>query len=499
MDQSHMSQQAEQPINQPEHRRTIPCWPALASILVFLLAALPLILTRYERGRGAFDQINYHEPAILRFAQQWPRPDLSDYLSATTPGYHLVLAAVARFASESTVPIRLVGALFTVALLWVLSRWLTARVGPAQAFLLTLCVGSSMYVFAAGVFILPDNAAWLGVLGVVLLALRPRFDRILLIGGGAALLALVLTRQSHLWAASALWTAAWLGPAVAATPTARAEITGLLTDPGVRVRRTLLMLAATLPALLAVAWFVRLWGGLTVPIYHDYMTGTNPATPAFVLAQVGVIAVFLAGFWLPAGLRLLRERPVILGLVLAASLATVLIPQTTYSIDDGRYSGLWNAVRRLPAIAGHTSVLLLALTPLGAIALASWLAGVGPRSRWIMLASLAGFVAAVTMTLNAWQRYHEPMLLLSTVLLSALCVSREPRTVVRPVVTAMRLAGPATLAAVLAALTAMTFVRAGPVGPPMETQDTIERPLRELWPQRWPRIEQQPPAASMPD
>ena len=481
-----------------------PRWPAFGAVFLFLGAALPLILTRYERGRGSFDQVHYHEPAILRFAEQWPRPDLSDYLSATTPGYHLTLAAVARYVSESTVLLRLAGASFTVGLLWVLARWLTPRIGPARAFVMTLAFASSMYVFAAGVFILPDNAAWLGVLAVLLIALRPRFDRVALIGGGAALLGLVLIRQSHLWAAAALWTAAWLGPTVAAAaPSPLAEVRGLFTSPAARVRRTLLMAIATLPALLAVAWFVRLWGGLTVPIYHDYMTGINPATPAFVLAQIGVFGVFLAGFWLPAGLSLVRERPGVVGLVLLASLTIVAVPATTYSVDDGRYSGLWNAVNRLPVIAGHTSPLLLVLTPVGAIALASWLAGVGPRSRWIMLAALAGFTAAVTATLNAWQRYHEPMLLLSTILMSGLCVAREPRHIVRPIVNALRLAGPGALAMVLIGLTAATFVRGRPPGPPMEKQDSVERPLRELWPQSWPRLDRlsptdPPPASESP-
>jgi len=61
------------------------------------------------RGRGAFDQLNYHEQVIRRFVEQWPAPDLSDYLSATTPGYHLALAAFAEYAGESAVALRLAG------------------------------------------------------------------------------------------------------------------------------------------------------------------------------------------------------------------------------------------------------------------------------------------------------------------------------------------------------------------------------------------------------
>ena len=43
---------------------------------------------------------------------QWPRPDLSDYLSATTPGYHLILTVVGRqFARRHGLGAKILGAL----------------------------------------------------------------------------------------------------------------------------------------------------------------------------------------------------------------------------------------------------------------------------------------------------------------------------------------------------------------------------------------------------
>ena len=188
-------------------------WPTLIVVGLFLLIAAPMIALQHDRGRGRFDQLNYHEPAVLRFAEQWPTPDVSDYLSATTPAYHLVLAVVARFVSPSPVALQATGALFTVGLLVVFTRWLSltltrGRQGVVTATLLGLSLIASLYVFSAGVYILPDNAAWLGVLGILLLALRPRADLGLYLGGGAILLALVLTRQSHLWALGVLFASA---------------------------------------------------------------------------------------------------------------------------------------------------------------------------------------------------------------------------------------------------------------------------------------------------
>jgi hypothetical protein len=467
----------------------------------FLLAAMPLILTQFERGRGRFDQINYHEPAILRFAEQLPRPDVSDYLSATTPGYHLVLAMIARLVSPSPVVLQSAGALFTGGLLALYTLWVARRAGALIGAVLGASVGVSIYVFSSGVFLLPDNAAWLGVLGVILIALRPRFDAATLIGGGAVLLGLVLTRQSHLWAAGVLWAAAWLGAEFRGRGGAFGEIAGLFEGFGARARRTVLVGLATVPAFLAVVWFVRLWGGLTVPIYHDYMQGTNAATPAIILAQIGVIAVFHAGFWWRSGWRLVRTKPVLLLGVLAAGLLLAVIPETTYSVEAGRYSGLWNISARAPDLFGRSNSLILILAPAGAGALAAWLNGVGARERWVLLGTLAGFTVAVSLTLNAWQRYHEPMLLMLAGVMSALVVRGEREEFGREeparragvpgvgVLGVARVVGPCVLALVLAGVTAQKFRSEAPVTTPIERQESVHRPLKELWPSRWERVE----------
>lgn len=472
-----------------------PWWPVLGVVGAFLAAALPMILGGSERGRGAFDQVHYHEPAVLRFAEQLPTPDVTDYLSATTPAYHLVLAAPARLVSDDPRLLRLVGAVFTVALLALLTRWLTPRVGPRTAFAMGLCLPASLYVFSAGAFVLPDNMAWTGVLGVLLIALRPRFDRVTLLGGGAVLLILVLTRQNHLWAAGPLLAGAWLGASFRPRSGPIEEIRSLFDGPSERLRRTGLMALCLLPAFAAVAAFAAVWGGLTVPIYHDYMQGVNPATPAFILAQIGVIGLFHAGYWLRPGAALLRERRGVLALAALAGLLLAAAPPTTYSVEAGRYSGLWNAVRAAPVLFGHSSVLLLALAPFGAVVLAAWLAGVGPRARWVVLGALFGFTLAVSATLNAWQRYHEPMLLITAALLSALCVVRErdapERAAPEPpaLLRHARLAGPLLLAALLGAVNLLEHRAAEPAGPPIEHKQGIERPLSDLWPDSWRRLE----------
>ncbi len=467
-----MSRGRHQPDSLPEPRRRRPGWtPALVLAALFALAAVPLIATGFDRGRGAFDDINYHAKVIATFAAQWPRggPDFADYLSMTTPGYHLVLAGVSVYISDARAVLQGAGMLFTLALLMLLARATARRAGDNTPTLPTLAVclpvACSLYVVNAGVWLLPDNAAWLGVLGVLLIALRPRVDKWTCIGGGLTLLALVFTRQVHLWAAAPLWVAAWLGSAQGHRPP---RILGEPT-PGASLARTAACVLCTIPAFAIVAYFARLWGGLCPPSFVNWVKPPNrptpysPAAPAFILALIGVASCFYAAHLAPGFVRLWRHARWVLVVAAVAGLALALIPPTSSSREDGRSSGLWAIAhilpiaKRSPAIAG--------LSCLGAVLLAAWCASVSLRDRLILIAALAGFAATQTVNPWVWQRYIEPLILILMALFAASAAAeaaphrddipshRSPR------LRALGVAGPFALAALLAANTARELVR----------------------------------------
>src|SRR5215218_6469406 len=192
--------------------RPRPELTAAALAALFLALAVPLILRFQGYTRATWDQDAYHLPTVVKFDREWPRPDFSDYPSATTPGYHLVLAAVRRVSGADHRALRVAAALFTAGLLATFGWSVGRRVGPWTAVAVGLPLACSAYVFSSGVWLLPDNAAWWGVLGMLMVALRPRADWRTYAGGGAILLAVVLVRQLHLWTAAVLVVAAWLGP-----------------------------------------------------------------------------------------------------------------------------------------------------------------------------------------------------------------------------------------------------------------------------------------------
>jgi hypothetical protein len=396
-------------------------------------------------GRGAYDQVAYHEPTIRAFATAWPALDYSAYRSATTPGYHTLLALWCRYLSCDSTGLRIAGALVTALLLGILAGSLTRRVGAMDAIILSLPFAASTYVFSSGVYLLPDNAGWLGVLVVLLLALGPWRGIRTLALGGLTLLLLVFTRQVHVWVLAPLCAAAWLGD----------ERPSTLAIALVRSRPRIIRLAcagaACLPALLLLAWFVHLWGGLTPPGVRDlHAQGVNLAGPAFVLALLAIATPFFGVAVLPNPSALWASHRRAFLLTIVAGVLVGALPPTSYDAAAGRWSGLWNGVQRLPTLADRSPV-MIALATAGAVSLLTWSLALATRDRWIVLVTLAGFVAAQSASFQLWQRYSEPFVLMVVGLMAAR-ISR-PAGEARLLLTGPRALAPLALALVLAAVT----------------------------------------------
>lgn len=463
------------------------------AVLVYLLAAVPLIVSGFNRGRGQFDQQFFHEPTIRSFASAWPAVDLSDYLSATTPGYHLVLAVVCRYLSDSLTVLKLAGAVFTIAWFWVLSAAVRARLnesggGALKTLILLLPLVCSMYALFAGVWLLPDNAGWLGVAVMLVLMLRRRWDWHSLIVGGIVMVLLVWMRQSHVWAAGLMWVAAWIGGTGERFSGRVDEESGVeaqrhrgiewVLQPTIpRIRRASMALLATLPAVLMLWWFYRLWGGSLInhnqELRSRHGTAPNYATPAFAMSLWAVFSVFFGAWVWPGivGLWKSRDGVLMLGLAVVVGVLAATIPETTFLYDDpathvSRATGLWNIVFRLDlhgiTLAGRTSPLILLLAPLGMIALAGWLARMPGRCPWVYGLSLAGFALAQSANSAAWQRYIEPMLLMVMALMAAE-IAGSPGTRDSRLTTLLKWTGPIVLGLAHALLTAVTLWRAGEV------------------------------------
>ncbi|MFI4896991.1 MAG: hypothetical protein ACIARR_04115 [Phycisphaerales bacterium JB059] len=392
-----------------------------------------IILGRGMSGPGASDERHFHLPVIRAFAEQWPAPDLSDYLAASTPGYHLAMVGVSALTGGALTPMRLVSGTTVTLTLAILAWFAARRVGVLGAIALCTPLMTSAYLLGASTLLLPEGAAWALLVLLLLLALRPRIGWRTYALGGLLVLLTVLTRQIFLWTAGLLWLAAWLGEETdRGTP---AEILPARASWKLRQRipRVLLALGATLPAIGAIGAFVWLWQGLTPPLFRagggaemelaGTHTGVNPSVVLLTLALLALGTPFIAGYlvgplrnaWTDRRHLLMRALTIGAG---GGMLLALLIP-SSFSREGGRYSGLWNAIARAPAPMDR-SPLMLALAPLGGVCLAAIWVCLPRRAGWIVTGAVAGFAVAQSANHQAWQRYVEPMALITLLLGAAL-------------------------------------------------------------------------------
>ena len=442
-----------------------------------------------------YDERYFHLHAVRAFAEQLPTPDLSDYRAATTPLYHLVLALVSNVIGDGELQMRLVSGLFPLALSILLARVIAGRVSTVSAVALTVPIMCSPYIFSGAIWALPDAAAWLGIVGVLLLCLRSKYDDITLVMGALALLLLVLTRQVHIWAASTIWLAAWLGSDTKPpTDSVRLVPNWPAGDIGPRLARTMTAIVATLPAFVAVLWFMWMWGGLVPPEFQNVEnaaaasigegnatahTGPNFATPAFFLAVVGLLSPFYLSAMIPEITRRWklgrRHTATLIGAGATGFLLAVLVP-TDFDPAAGRKSGIWNMHRELVEILpfieiADRSLLVAVLAALGGFTLVIALAGCADRQRILIGGAVLAFVVAQSANLQCWQRYHEPM---AAVVLS-LCVAFGRRSPPR-----WAFVGPVILGLVLSAIVALYLYRTDQKGTEPELERLLNPPASEV-------------------
>lgn len=497
--------------------RAIAAGAALAGVVG--ACALAMIVTRLRVGRAAGDEINFHEPAIRRFYEQWPVFDFSDYLSATTPGYHLLMAAVMKVLGPWEVMMRGAGLLIGCILVGAVGAACAAIRGSAWVgALVALPLAMSLYVQNSTAYLLPDNLGWLGVLAMVLIAGRAARGRegwrLLVPLAGVVLAGLVFVRQIHIWTAALAWAAAWLA-AVGPEREGEGLRAALLEQPRKRFTVAAIAGLATVPALLELASFVRLWGGLTPPSLAVQYPGANPAAPAFILALVGAISLFYAA-WLARPLAgLWRGARWVIPVAAGLGLIAAILPETTYSLRHGRFSGLWALAKpQLGLVAfGRTSIALAVLAPIGAVALAGWAWRLGTRKGALLLGGAAAFIAAQAASYMLYQRYSEPLVLMVLALCAATPEASRAEAETgsagaRRWITRAAMLGPAVLAAGLGAVTFATlrnetapaayhgFEPGGEAIQLFFSERTAEtpvlpRPQRPVYPPWWPWGEQQ--------
>lgn len=359
---------------------------ATALVVAFLaLTGWPMV----RPGLDVFDAVDeqlFHHPAIQGFVREFPRMDLVDYPSATTPLYHLVMASLGGPLHLDLAGLRVLNLAFSVAALLLAWGWLVRLGGVRRGTALVLPLMASPYFVGAAVRLSTDNFALLMVfasLAVLDAGAGPPDRRLVgagILGGLAA-----LTRQVHAWTA------------------------GLVAVEAIRTRRWKALAAALVPVLVLVP-FVVLWGGLAPPAFSMHEAAPDPVVPIYVLALLGGFGIFFCP-WLVDAWRRHGGRAWLAGAAVAGGLGVVALFPIHWQPDPRRFGGaLWSVAGRLPEVHG-TSVAFWGLVPLGVLVGVALVLRARTTERWVPVVALGLWLVANVVSARVYQKYYEPFLL----------------------------------------------------------------------------------------
>jgi hypothetical protein len=269
------------------------------------------------------------------------------------------------------------------------------------------------------------------------------------------LVAAVLIRQSNIWLAG-------LALVSAAVSRETADVNEVSRrHKGIEWTSVSRMLLACVPAMVVLAFFVHLWGGLTPPAFQDVQKadlvfvdsmwpheGPKPAVPCVVLAIAGVWGSFYVLSIASIGGTRLAVRGLLAGCTIGF-VAAVVVP-SSWNQSAGRFSGVWNTSLLFPEWHGRSlSMVILAILGGGSIALIA--SRLRHRDSVLWLSAWVLFTAAQTANAMAWHRYYEPFVLIMFALAVVLLLRAESGIAVRKPLLWV-------LACVLGAITASKFV-----------------------------------------
>ena len=359
-------------------------------VLIFYAGAIPLILTGHDVGRAFNDQEVYHYPTIVHFIAGL---DIQDYPSATTPGYHVLIAQVARLSPDSITSLKLAGSLITAMLLAACCAVIATRYRLIDTIAIMLPAITSIYLFPAGVWLLPDNLAWLTVFISLALTLKLPDRFWPYAAAGAMLVCAVLVRQVNIWAAAVIWVRGLYGAFAA-------------THRGSSIKHLSAAVSSTIPAFAVLLYFFWQWGAMVPPSFAGQHQTVNAVAPAFFLAVLFYYGAFYLAYLAPALQKVISDKTgmivILCGLLVGFVLS--LIARTDYNWDEGRASGIWNFVKIAPVILNR-SLLLSAMSAAGGAAIAALIWFNRGLPRWIMIAGIPAFILSQMMNQFVFERY----------------------------------------------------------------------------------------------
>ncbi len=286
------------------------------------------------------------------------------------------------------------------------------RVAPTGcAFLAGLAVVCSPYVLGNAIWMMTDNLSLALVAATVGLAAFGTVAPSSRLMQGVSAAAAVATRQVNIWLLAPMTVAWWMSGR----------------------RTTWAAVVASLLPIAVLLTFVVLWKGLLPPRFRTlHASGINLAAIGFTLTLCAAYgAVLLVA--VPEGVRAVVRRPRLLSATaIGGAVLSALGPSFALEAAGRNGGWVWQSVARLPVIADRSPLIVLGGAAGAVVLVALFAAAERAGQKFaaiVILASLAGFVAAHVANFQVFQRYYDPMVLLTLVWLVVLTNDRRRQSV----------------------------------------------------------------------
>lgn len=394
-------------------------WAALGLVVLVYAAVAAPILTG-ALGQKSIDHRLYHLPLVRAWAATWPRVDVTDYHSATGPLYHWLMAGVAQVTGPGAEPelatgLQLANAAFGAMLAVVAFAFARRFLPTPMAFLGAATLAASPYVLGNSIWLMTDNLALALIACSVGLAAFGVPTARSTLGQGVAAACAVATRQISVWLVAPI-AVGWLVRA-RRTPRSLVALAGAIALP-----------CATLLA------FVLLWKGLVPPQFRAFHTGggLQLGTVGYALTIVGAYGALIA-LAAEDGVRWLSQRPRVVALAAATGCALALLGPTNVSLEAGRNGGwVWRTADLLPVLLDRSLFIVLG-SGLGTVVLLALVVDARAKARMgealVLLTAFLGYVAAHAANAQVFQRYFDPIVLLTLVWMASLAGPTRGRLV----------------------------------------------------------------------
>ena len=351
----------------------------------------------------AKDEMYCHYKVIEQFYYEFPNLYLKDYLSTTTPLYHIIMAIICITFSLSKYVVRISGVILSTIGLYLTYRYLQAkRINYVKNGFIIACMSVSLYVIGPSTRASTDNLAFFLVIIALFLIdndIKDKQKNHNIILGVIFSISSILTRQFYLWIAGVLFFRIF--------------------DQRLEKRTKLFCLIGSVFSAMSLLPFLVLWKGLTTPTYQVRYTNAsliNLDVLTFIICLLGFFTLLFRITKYKEYISFLQVKRNSINVILLTCFGIVyLILNPLQIVNDPTIQGGWllSVASRFPEVAS-TSIIFWGLFFIGLIEFLRIIELSIDSKKYVIISAFILWALCNSFSSILYQKYYEPLMLFFT-------------------------------------------------------------------------------------